>query len=85
MTTLPTRTKRDRLFTRMRWTANVLVLVGYFTLLNVNLTTGIIIRIVSASLVIPWMASNKIWDGLGVMGIMTSIDIHKLITIFFGF
>lgn len=75
------RINKDRLFTRMRQGANILVLVGYFTLLNVDVTTGIIIRIVSAIMVVPWMAQVKAWDGLTVMGIMGAIDIHKLITI----
>lgn len=67
----------------MRKAANLLVLVGYFVLLNVDLTTGIIIRICSAVLVLPWMIDNKVFDGAFVMGIMMSIDIHKLLTILF--
>lgn len=85
MTTLRrSKVNKDRLFTRMRQAANILVLVGYFTLLNVDVTTGIIIRIMSALMVAPWMAQVKAWDGLTVMGIMGAIDIHKLITIIFG-
>lgn len=67
----------------MRKMANLLVLVGYYVLLNVDLTTGIIIRICSAALVLPWMIQNKVWDGALVMSIMTSIDVHKLLAILF--
>ena len=74
---------RSKTFISMRKAANLLVLVGYFVLLNVDLTTGIIIRIASALLVLPWMIDNKVFDGAFVMGIMMSIDIHKLLTILF--
>ena len=65
----------------MRYGSNALVIIGYFVLMNVDLTTGIIIRLASASLVLPWMIQNKIWDGASVISMMASIDIHKLIVI----
>ena len=82
MATLRFRARRnrgERITTLMRLSANALVLIGYFVLLNVDMTTGILIRILSALLVMPWMVQNKVWDGVTVMGIMTSIDVHKLI------
>ena len=84
--TAVTRNSRNkaRLCTNLRRIANALVLVGYYVLLNVDMTTGIIIRICSALLVIPWMVNNKVWDGVFVMGIMTSIDVHKLLYILLG-
>ena len=82
---VPTRKNNTRLFNNLRRLANLLVLVGYYVLLNVSMTTGITIRIFSAILVIPWMISNKVWDGVFVMSIMTSIDVHKLIVILLGF
>ena len=74
----------EKLFTNMRRFANLLVLVGYYVLLNVDLTTGICIRVVSAALVIPWMVKHKVWDGVTVMSVMTSIDLHKLFQLLFG-
>ena len=82
---VPTRKNNTRLFNNLRRLANLLVLVGYYVLLNVSMTTGITIRIFSAILVIPWMISNKVWDGVFVMSIMNSIDVHKLIVILLGF
>ena len=70
--------KRATTFTHMRKVANFLVLVGYYVLLNVDMTTGITIRVLSALLVLPWMLDNKVWDGAFVMSIMLSIDAHKL-------
>lgn len=71
--------RRERIFTAMRYGSNALVITGYFVLMNVDVTTGIIIRLVSASLILPWMISNKIWDGASVISMMASIDVHKLI------
>ena len=82
LTPLPS--KRQRIFTKLRYLSNVLVLVGYFVLLNVDVTTGVIIRIISASIILPWMISNRIWDGTTVISIMTSIDIHKLLELLYG-
>ncbi|QBP06082.1 hypothetical protein [Synechococcus phage S-B68] len=86
MATLRFRNRKERnrrITTLMRLTANTLVLVGYFVLLNVDMTTGICIRILSALLVLPWMIQNKVWDGVTVMSIMTSIDIQKLFVLLF--
>jgi hypothetical protein len=77
------RSRNDKVFTTLRKLSNALVLGGYFVLLNVDLTTGIIIRIISAAMVLPWIIQNKLWDSVGVIGIMTSIDVHKLIQILF--
>ncbi len=67
----------------MRKFANLLVLIGYYVLLNVDITTGVSIRVASALLVLPWMVDNKVWDGAFVMSIMLAIDIHKLIELLF--
>ena len=82
MTTAPRSfARRERIFTAMRYGSNALVILGYFVLMNVDLTTGIIIRLLSACLVLPWMIQNKIWDGATVISLMTSIDLHKLVTL----
>ena len=70
--------RRERTITRMRYLANILVIVGYFMLMNVDMSLGIVVRLFSAALCTPWMAAHKVWDGLGVMGLMTSIDVHQL-------
>ena len=75
---------RQKFYANLRKVANLLVLVGYYILLNVDMTTGIVIRIFSALLVIPWMIQSKVWDGVFVISIMTSIDVHKLLYILLG-
>ena len=84
MTTVPrSYRRRQRIFTALRYGSNALVMIGYFVLLNVDVTTGIIIRLLSASMVLPWLINNKIWDGATVISIMGSIDLHKLLTLLF--
>lgn len=51
--------------------------------MNVDATLGLTIKLLSASLVLPWLIDNKIWDGVTVMSIMTAIDLHKFIEILF--
>ena len=77
------RSRNDKVFTALRKLSNVFVLGGYFIVLNADLTTGIIIRIIASLMVLPWIIDNKLWDSVGVIGIMTAIDVHKLIQILF--
>ena len=84
MTTLRRQTTRkERVVTLLRYSSNILVIVGYFFLMNVDVTLGLTIKLLSASLVLPWLIDNKIWDGVTVMSIMTVIDLHKFIEILF--
>ena len=77
------RPTRSQVYTWMRLVSNALVLGGYFLLLNVDLTTGILVRIIAAALVMPWILENKLWDAAGVLSTMTAIDLHKLFTLMF--
>ena len=82
MTTLRRQiTRKERVTTLLRYSSNILVIVGYFFLMNVDARVGLTIKLLSASLVLPWMIDNKIWDGVTVMSIMTAIDLHKFIEI----
>ena len=76
--------RKDRIFNAMRFGANVLVLSGYFLLLNVDVLTGVTVRLLSAALVIPWMIHNKLWDSCTVMGVMGGMDLHKLLVLLLG-
>lgn len=84
MTTLRRQaTRKERVTTLLRYSSNILVIVGYFFLMNVDARIGLTIKLLSASLVLPWLIDNKIWDGVTVMSIMTGIDLHKFIEILF--
>ena len=84
MTTLRRQaTRKERVVTLLRYSSNILVIVGYFVLMNVDVTLGLTIKLLSASLVLPWLIDNKIWDGVTVMSVMTAIDLHKFIELLF--
>ena len=82
--TKPKLSRTDRALNWMRVAANALVLGGYFVLINVDLFTGISIRLLSAALIIPWMVRHKLWDSCAVMGLMLGIDLHKFIMLILG-
>ena len=58
------------------------IVIGYFVLLNVDLTTGILIRIGANLLVLPWGIRAKMWDFVVLVSFLMSIEIHKLIVMF---
>ena len=73
--------RRDRAVTVLRYLSSFLILAGYFILLNVDVTTGIYIRIFANLIVYPWLITARVYDGITVISIMTAIDIHKLFTL----
>ncbi|WNL50946.1 hypothetical protein SCREM2_gp27 [Synechococcus phage S-CREM2] len=56
---------------------------GYFVLLNVDLFTGVLIRILANVLLLPWAVRSKMWDFVILVAFLMSIELHKLITILF--
>ena len=79
MVTAPNSLRRkERAFTILRYISSIMVLGGYFVLLNVDVTTGIYIRVAANLIVYPWLISARLYDGITVISIMTAIDIHKL-------
>ena len=70
--------KKERAFAILRYISSIMVLGGYFILLNVDVTTGIYIRVAANLIVYPWLISARLYDGITVISIMTAIDIHKL-------
>ena len=61
----------------------MLVIAGYFVLMNVSVPWGIALRLIAAAMVLRWLCEHKIWDGVTVVGIMTAIDIHKFLEVLF--
>ena len=60
-----------------------MIVMGYIILLNFDVTTGVFLRLVANSLILPWAIRAKIWDIVGLVSFLISIELHKLITIFF--
>ena len=62
---------------------NLAIVTGYVVLLNFDVLTGVIIRLIANALVLPWAIRSKMWDFLGLVGFLMSVELHKLITILF--
>ena len=62
---------------------NLTIVTGYIVLLNFDVLTGVILRLVANSLVLPWAIRSKMWDFLGLVSFLMTIELHKLITILF--
>ena len=67
----------------MRRIGNLSIVVGYFVLLNVDLLTGVLIRITANALVLPWGIRAKMWDFVALVTFLMTIELHKLITLLF--
>ena len=67
----------------LRIVGNALLLIGYATLLNVNLLLGLCMKILGGVLLIPFLHKNKLHDVIVVAGVFMSIDIHQIIKILF--
>ena len=65
-----------------RRVGNIMIPLGYIFLLNVDLFTGIIIRLVANVLVLPWGVRAKMWDFVALISFLMCIELHKLITMF---
>jgi hypothetical protein len=67
----------------MRRFGNLMIPTGYIILLNVDLLTGILIRLTANLLVMPWGVRAKMWDFVGLVSFLMCIELHKLITLLF--
>ena len=66
----------------MRRAGNIMIPLGYIFLLNVDLLTGICIRLVANIIILPWGIRSKMWDFVALVSFLMAIEIHKLITMF---
>jgi len=68
-------------FVLLRYIGSISALIGYLFLLNIDMQTGIIIRIFGNLLPIPWAIKYKVWDFLVLIIFFLSVEIHKLIAL----
>ena len=69
--------------TLLRLFGNLLLIVGYFTLLYTNFKIGLTIKFIGGFLCIPSMIKLKLWDALVIVGFFASIEGTKLIQLYF--
>ena len=67
----------------LRRLGNIGIPAGYIILLNVDVFTGVLIRIAANACIMPWAIKSKLWDFLALLGFLMSIELHKLITMLF--
>ena len=65
----------------LRRIGNLSIVAGYFILLNVDLLTGVVIRIFANAMVLPWGLRAKMWDLVTLVSFLMAIEFHKLITL----
>ena len=70
-------------FVWSRRVGNLAIPLGYIVLLNVDLLTGVLIRLAANCLVLPWGVRAKMWDFVGLVSFLMCIELHKLITLLF--
>jgi hypothetical protein len=63
----------------LRYLGSILVLIGYFFLLNVDILTGVSLRIVANCLSLPWAIKYKIWDFVILLVFFLVLEIAKFI------
>ena len=65
----------------LRYLGSILVLIGYYFLLNVDILTGVSLRIIANCLSLPWAVKNKIWDFVILLVFFLVLEIAKFIEI----
>ena len=57
---------------------SVLVIVGYFVVLNVNVTAGVVTNLVADTLSLPFFIRTKAWDVVIMISFLAVVSISKL-------
>lgn len=69
----------------LRYTGSIIVIVGYFVLLNVDVFWGVVLRLIGNSICLPWAIKNKVWDFVGLLSFFLVLELHKFLGMVFGF
>lgn len=68
----------------LRYVGTILVIVGYYVLLYVNVFWGIVLRMIANIILLPWAIKNKLWDFVILLCFFLVIEFHKFYTILMG-
>jgi hypothetical protein len=63
----------------LRYTGSIIVIIGYFVLLNVDVLTGVVLRLIGNSICLPWAIKNKVWDFVGLLSFFLALELHKFL------
>lgn len=62
-----------------RYIGTVSLVSGYFVMLSVDMTLGIIMRLLGNLMVAPWAIKMKAWDIIFLMALFTAFELHLLV------
>ena len=65
--------------THLRILGSVLAVYGYYLILFQDLTTGVLISFVGNVISVPWFIQNKCWDVVFLLGLVSSIELARLL------
>jgi hypothetical protein len=65
--------------TFLRYIGNIFLIVGYFILLHVDMTAGLLIKCIGGFLTVPFAVKYKLWDVVFIWGFFSFIEIAKII------
>lgn len=68
---------------RLRQIGVVLMMLGYFTLVYVDVFTGAMFRVVGNSLMMPFAIRHKMWDVTIMASFFLTIDASKALHLLF--
>ena len=60
---------------------SALVIIGYFIVLNVSVTAGVIINLVGDTISMPFFIRTKAWDVVAMISFMTFVSVSKLLSL----
>jgi hypothetical protein len=63
----------------LRYMGSIVLVFGYFILLNVDVFWGVCLRIIANCLSFPWALKNKVWDFVALLVFFLVIEIAKFI------
>ena len=61
-----------------RIVGSVLVIAGYFVVLNVNVTAGVVTNLVADALSLPFFIRTKTWDVVTMISFLAIVSVSKL-------
>jgi len=69
----------------LRYSGSILIVIGYFILLHVNVSWGVALRLIANVMFLPWALKHKIWDFIAILSFFIGIEVVELIEIFQNF
>ena len=63
---------------------SVLVIVGYFIILHVDVLAGVVTNLVADLLSVPFFIRTKAWDVVVMISFLSAVSVSKIVSICFN-